>query len=90
MVKYFFRVVMCVILAHFMGRIDVEREYGWLGGLWHGICSIPNYIIGYLFDPIPVKAVLYTGGYNVCWWIMFIFSACMYIVAFVYDIRHSI
>ena len=49
--------------------IVVDKVYGWFGGLFHGAFLIPNWIISWFANGHLLKAPLYSGAYNVCWWI---------------------
>lgn len=58
--------------------INIEKEYTWFYGIWHGIFFLPNYVRHLVWDT-PFKADLYTTGYNVWYWIVSISSTLGYI-----------
>lgn len=53
--------------------IDIEDEYYWYSGIWHGLFFIPNFIRSLIFDT-PYKADLCTTGYSIWYWIFSILT----------------
>lgn len=71
------RPLIFVLVSGFIGwllcDIDVEKEYTWYSGIWHGLFFVTNFI-RYLVWDTPYKAELYTSAYNVFYWIFSILS----------------
>lgn len=76
------RLLVTVLVSGLMGwllcDIDVDKEYTWYSGIWHGIFFVPNFI-RYLVWDAPYKAELYTIGYNIWYWIFSIVTTISYI-----------
>ena len=53
--------------------IDVEKEYTWYSGIWHGMNFIGNFTRSIFTDAI-YKADYYTTAYNIWYWIWSIAS----------------
>lgn len=54
--------------------INPLKEYGWIGGYFHGTWGVFNWIISWFNGDVFMKAPLHTNAYNAFWWIGFIFS----------------
>lgn len=65
--------IFCCVVAQWLCTIHSGESYGWLSGVWHGCCFIPNWILS-LFSDRLLKAEVYTPAYNVWWWIFVIVS----------------
>lgn len=71
------RLLILVLTASFLGwllcDINPDKYYTWYSGIWHGIFFVPNFIRS-LFFHAEYKAVDYSTGYNVFYWIFAIGS----------------
>lgn len=56
------------LLASWLCDINPSKTYSWLGGIWHGLFSIPN-LIRSLFNDALFWANSYTTGYKFFWWL---------------------
>lgn len=76
------RLLVTVLVSGLMGwllcDIDVDKEYTWYSGIWHGIFFVPNFIRFLVWDT-SYKAELYTTGYNIWYWIFSIVTTVSYI-----------
>ena len=59
-------------LAAWRCDIEPDKTYTWYSGIWHGLFCIPNWIRSFFYSDVLCKANYYTTGYNVWWWITFI------------------
>lgn len=73
----------CCVIAKWLCTISSDESYGWLSGVWQGMCFIPNLILS-LFDDRLLKAESYTTAYNVWWWIFTIVSWISMLGGYVY------
>lgn len=58
-----------LVIAYFTADIDPSRCYGWFLGWWHGVHFVSNLILSLFIEGRLLKAVDYTTGYNIWWWI---------------------
>lgn len=59
--------------------INPLKEYGWLGGFFHGGWAPWNWIMSWFSNSVLVKAPIHTNAYNVFWWIGVVLSAWVWI-----------
>lgn len=64
----------CIALAWWLCDINLSEHYEWLSGVWHGIMFVPNWLRSLFSDGVLYKAVDYSVGYNISWWIFAIVS----------------
>lgn len=64
----------CIAFAWWLCDISSSEHYEWLSGAWHGIMFVPNWLRSLFSDGVLYKAVDYSTGYNVAWWIFCILS----------------
>lgn len=62
-------VVLACLLAWFVCDIEPGHKYHWIGGLWHGIFVIPNFIRNLLNHNVLYIADKGTDAYTVFYWI---------------------
>lgn len=74
---------LCCVIAQWLCTIHSGECYGWLSGVWHGICFIPNLVLS-LFGDRLLKADTYTTAYNIWWWIFTIVSWVSMLSSYVY------
>lgn len=76
------RILITVLVFGFFGwllcDIDVEKDYSWYSGIWHGLFFVPNFIRHLVWDT-PFKAEAYTAGYNFWYWVLSIVTTIGYI-----------
>lgn len=76
------RPLSAILVAGLIGwllcNINVEKEYFWYSGIWHGMFFVPNFI-RHLVWHTPYKAELYTTAYNIWYWIFSIGSTFGYL-----------
>lgn len=60
-----------LVISIFFCQISPEVTYTWYSGIWHGLCFIPNLVWSLGTDTL-YKAVHFTWGYNLTWWLMVI------------------
>ena len=65
LVFFFFAWLLC--------DIDAGREYGWLGGFWHGSFFVVNWLRS-LFTDALYKADVCTRAYNVFYYVFAFFN----------------
>lgn len=63
-----------ILLACWLCDINPAEYYEWLSGVWHGLMFVPNWLRSLFCDDVLCKAVNYSVGYNVFWWIFCIVS----------------
>ena len=68
----------CALAAWFCD-IEPGKTYTWYSGIWQGMFCIPNWVRSLFCGDVLYKADSYTAGYNVWWWIMFIWSLLLVI-----------
>jgi hypothetical protein len=54
--------------------ISPDKTYSWYSGIWHGLFTIPHWIVSWFIDGIYCKAPNSTNAYGVWWYLIFIFS----------------
>lgn len=54
-------------------NIDPDTTYSWLGGIWHGLFFVPNFLRSIFTDAL-YKAESYNVAYNIFWWIFTVMS----------------
>lgn len=64
----------CMALAWWLCDIHPAEHYEWLSGVWHGVMFVPNWLRAFFSDGVLYKAVDYSMGYNISWWIFCIIS----------------
>ena len=69
--------------------IVVDKVYGWFGGLFHGAFLIPNWVISWFANGHLLKAPLYSGAYNVCWWVGVVLSINSYLIYGLFGLYYS-
>lgn len=74
------RLVVSIALAWWLCNIDSLEHYEWLSGIWHGIMFVPNWLRSLFFEGVLYKAVDYSTGYNIAWWICCILSCIVMLV----------
>ncbi|MFI3288023.1 MAG: hypothetical protein R3Y61_06055 [Rikenellaceae bacterium] len=57
------------LIAFFFCKINPLESYVWYDGMWDGLCFIPNLVFSLFDDGRLIKAVDYTSGYGIWWWI---------------------
>lgn len=62
------------VLAIWLCDIEPYKTYTWYSGIWQGLFCIPNWIRSLFYDDVLCKANTYTAGYNIWWWIVFIWT----------------
>lgn len=60
--------------AAWLCDIEPNKTYTWYSGIWQGLFCIPNWIRSFFDGDVLCKANAYTTGYNIWWWIMFIWT----------------
>jgi len=71
--------VVGIVIACFLCRINPAIEAGWLRGLWHGMNLVPNWILSF-FDDRLVQAPLHSTAYSVFWWLSAISTIYVWVV----------
>lgn len=71
-------ILVAALVGWLLCDINVEKEYTWYSGIWHGIFFVPNFI-RHLIGDAPYKAEIYTTAYNVWYWIFSIWSTIGFI-----------
>lgn len=61
-------------LAAWLCDIDPDKTYSWYSGIWQGLFCIPNWVRSFFDGNVLCKANSYTAGYNIWWWIVFIWT----------------
>jgi hypothetical protein len=62
------------LIALKLSHINEAKTYPWFMGIWHGIFTIPNWILSWFVDGIYCKAPKSTFAYSVWWWISLVFT----------------
>lgn len=68
------RLAICIVFAWWLCDINSAEHYEWLSGIWHGVMFVPNWLRGAFCDGVLYKAVDYSTGYNIAWWIFCVVS----------------
>lgn len=61
--------------------ININKEYSWYSGIWHGIFVVPKWVFSFFIDaPIIFKARNSSIGYSIFWWIFLIFFSFSFLL----------
>lgn len=72
--KMAFVMVLVFGLAIWFCHINPNVTYEWYEGFWHGLFIVPNGVMHLVKGSVHYRAVSYTSGYNMCWWLMIIWQ----------------
>lgn len=65
--------IVAMVLAVFICRIDPAETYCWYDGIWQGLFFIPNFLLWIFRDGLFVAAHS-TAGYKICFALMALMS----------------
>lgn len=69
------------LLAIFLSQISQTENYSWYFGLLHGFFFVPNLFLSlWTNGSISFKALNYSDGYNIFWWIGTVISIVYQII----------
>ena len=74
-VRFIIPIAVACLLAMWICNIEPGVKYDWLGGIWHGIFVVPNFIRHIISHKVLIKADIGTEAYNILFWLFAIANA---------------